>query len=109
MTQDTANDNTTATKPKGNRPLMWASLLLIIVAALFLWNPWSEKKESTVEQEPAFHRDEPVQEQILEADYRQKIEEMIDSGKTVAEISKETGLRKDLIRKIKKEKGKTEE
>ncbi len=38
-----------------------------------------------------------------------KIEEMIDSGKTVAEISKETGLRKDLIRKIKKEKGKVED
>lgn len=88
---------------------MWASLLLIVVAALFLWNPWSEKKEPSLEQEPAFQRDEPVKEQILEADYRQKIEEMIDSGKTVAEISKETGLRKDLVRKIKKEKGKAGE
>ncbi len=109
MAQESDSNASTPVKTKSNRPLMLASLLVIAVAALFLWNPFSSKTEQVTSPEPAFQRDEPVQEQILEDDYRKKIEEMIDSGKTVAEISKETGLRKDLIRKIKKEKGKAED
>lgn len=100
-----AEDQTpTTSKPPKSRTIIWVSFILAIVAAIFLWNPFAEKGDT--QKEPVFHRDEPVKEQILEHDYQEKIKEMIDSGMTVAEISKETGLRKDLIRKIKKEMGK---
>lgn len=52
--------------------------------------------------EALFHRDEPTKGQIYQDDYQEKIEEMIDSGKSVREISKETGIRLDEVRKIKK-------
>lgn len=91
---------------KRNRTLMWASLLVILVAALFLWNPFGIGGNDAAKEEPILQRDESTQEQILQPDFRQKIEEMIDSGRTVAEISKETGIRRDMVRKIKKEMGK---
>lgn len=49
-----------------------------------------------------FHRDEKTSEQVLNKDYTFKIQQMLDSRMSVAEISRETGLRKYVIRKIKK-------
>ena len=49
-------------------------------------------------------KDVPVKEQILQKDYKEKVGELLDSGKSVHEISKETGLKGKEIRKIKKEK-----
>jgi len=48
--------------------------------------------------------DVPVKQQIVQKDYKEKIREMLDSGQSVHEISKKTGIRADEIRKIKKEK-----
>lgn len=48
-------------------------------------------------------KDVPVKEQILQKDYKEKVGEMLDSGKSVGQISKETGLKRKEIRKIKKE------
>ena len=48
--------------------------------------------------------DIPVKQQIVQKDYKEKIREMLDSGQSVHEISKKTGIRVDEIRKIKKEK-----
>ena len=48
--------------------------------------------------------DVPVKQQIVQKDYKEKIREMLDSGQSVHEISKKTGIRLDEIRKIKKEK-----
>jgi|GEM_PF-2245322 len=46
----------------------------------------------------------PVKQQIIQKDYKEKIREMLDSGQSVREISKKTGMRIDEVRKIKKEK-----
>ena len=54
--------------------------------------------------QPKIQPDAPVKEQVLQKDYKDKVSEMIDSGKSINEISKETGIRRDVIRKIKKDK-----
>ena len=48
-------------------------------------------------------KDIPVKQQIIQKDYKEKIREMLDSGQSVREISKKTGIRMDEVRKIKKE------
>ena len=40
---------------------------------------------------------------VIQKDYKEKIKEMLDSGQSVHEISKKTGIRVDEVRKIKKE------
>lgn len=52
---------------------------------------------------PKIQKDVPVKQQIIQKDYKEKIREMLDSGQSVREISKKTGIRKDEIRKIKKD------
>ena len=58
--------------------------------------------------QPKIQPDAPVKDQVLQKDYKDKVSEMLDSGKSVNQISKETGIRKDVIRKIKKEKTKAD-
>jgi hypothetical protein len=48
-------------------------------------------------------KDVPVKEQILQKDYKEKVGELLDSGKSVGLISKETGLKRKEIRKIRKD------
>ena len=57
---------------------------------------------SKPESKEGFHRHEKTSEQVLNKDYTFKIQQMLDSRMSVAEISRETGLRKYVIRKIKK-------
>jgi DNA-directed RNA polymerase subunit RPC12/RpoP len=52
---------------------------------------------------PKIQKDVPVKQQIIQKDYKEKIKEMLDSGQSVHEISKKTGIRVDEVRKIKKE------
>lgn len=52
---------------------------------------------------PKVQKDVPVKQQIIQKDYKEKIREMLDSGQSVREISKKTGIRMDEVRKIKKE------
>ncbi len=83
--------------------LLWGGIVLVAgIALFFILKPSSTEKSSL--KPPTYQRDEPTQPQIMKEDFQQKIQEMIDSGMTVNEISRETGVRKDLIRKIKKEK-----
>ena len=49
-------------------------------------------------------KDIPVKQQVIQKNSKDIIKEMLDSGKSVGYISKQTGLRRDEIRKIKKEK-----
>ena len=56
---------------------------------------------------PKIQKEVPVKEQIVQKDYKEKIREMLDSGQSVHEISKKTGIRIDEVRKIKKEKART--
>ncbi len=94
-------------KPKSKTRLyLIAGILILLVAgAIFYFNrsvttnvPEPEKKK-----EPLYHRDEPAVKQIMQSDYKEKVREMLDSGKSVMEISKETRIRIDEVRKIKKE------
>ena len=54
-------------------------------------------------QSQKIEKDLTVKQQIIQQDYKMKVKQMLDSGLSVHEISKETGLRVDEIRKIKKE------
>jgi len=109
-TSNLPSDKTPATSSNLKRNLIIGSLILAVVAfQFFSWQSNRQKPEGekTEKKEPLFHRDEPVKEQIFQGDYEEKVREMLDSGKSVIEISRETGIRKDVIRKIKK--GKDEE
>jgi len=73
-------------------------VLLLIIGVFFFWEPFGSSSPKPKE---SFHRDEKTDEQILHKDYTYKVRQMLDSGMSVAEISRETGLRRDVIRKIK--------
>jgi hypothetical protein len=77
----------------------------VVLASFFFYNTSSNKNvpDSPKKPEPAFHRDEPTVPQIMQPDYKQKVREMLDSGKSVMEISKETKIRIDEVRNIKKD------
>lgn len=84
--------------------LKWGLVAAVLVAVAFYF--FSNKETSRQDAEPkkaVFHRDEPAQGQILQDDFKEKILEMLDSGMSVAQISKETGVRRDVVRKLKKE------
>ena len=110
--------NTENQKPETEPSGLWSnkkSRLLIIlmvigglIAALVLFFPRSAAEPTIEKKEPLFHRDEPVKEQIFQGDYKEKVREMLDSGKSVMQISKETGIRIDVVRKIKKQKAEEE-
>ncbi|MBS1619704.1 MAG: hypothetical protein JST76_14370 [Bacteroidetes bacterium] len=57
---------------------------------------------------PKLDKTAPVKQQIIQKDYKDKVGEMLDSDKSVGEISNETGLSKKEIRRIKKEKAQKE-
>jgi hypothetical protein len=92
-------------KPNFRLYLIVGAFALLVAGAVFYFNrteskivPEPEKKKA-----PLFHRDEPAVKQIMQDDYKEKVREMLDSGKTVMEISKETRIRIDEVRKIKKD------
>lgn len=88
--------------------LIWLGALTLIGFLLFFWHPFRstpnfpEPKEKT----PTYKRDEPARPQIFQSDYEEKIRDLINDGKTVGEISNETGVSRKEIRRIKKEMGK---
>jgi predicted nucleic acid-binding Zn ribbon protein len=53
---------------------------------------------------PKLKQADPIKPQIIQKDYKEKIREMLDSGESVHAISKQTGIRIDEVRRIKKEK-----
>ena len=55
---------------------------------------------------PKIQKDIPVKQQVMQKDYKEKVSEMLDSGISVVKISKQTGIRIDEVRRIKKEKKK---
>ena len=93
--------------PKKSKPYWWigGGVILFAAVAIFFFNRSTDKivPEPPKKPEPAFHRDEPTEKQIFQEDYKTKVREMLDSGKTPMEISKETKIRIDEVRKIKKE------
>ncbi len=104
---------TPAPSPPGRkRNIIIAVLVVVVIALLLLLRQQFGKGDTEsepVKKEPLFHRDEPAKEQIFQGDYEEKVKELLDSGKSVAEISRVTGIRRDVIRKIKKERGEKED
>jgi len=89
------------------KKLIVAIVVSLAIALFFFYRQSSTHKVDISSQqvvEPKLKRDEPVKEQVLQQDYKEKVKEMLDSGNSVAKVSRETGIRKDVIRKIKKEK-----
>ena len=84
--------------------------LIATVFIFFIWEPFgSGKPEPDSKIKTAeYNRDEPGKPQILQGDYEGKVRSMLKEGMTINEISKETGLRRDVIRKIKKDMEKAE-
>lgn len=81
------------------------AMVILLAATVFFFIHGSNKATAEPEKKPAplFHRDEPTEPQIFQGDFKAKVREMLDSGKSVMEISKETKIRIDEVRKIKKE------
>ena len=96
-----ANNSVTIKKSK----LIAGTVIIAVIAVLaFVFMPKKDADKASPKKERTFNRDEPAQEQILQEDFKEKIHEMLDSGMTIVQISRETGVRRDVIRKIKKEK-----
>ncbi len=104
---EAGGNNPTDNIGAGSSKKKWLLLLTLlggVIAAVVFYLPHSTGKEAPVEEkkEPLLHRDEPTKDQIYQEDYKDKIHEMLDSGKSVGAVSRETGIRKDVVRKIKK-------
>jgi hypothetical protein len=96
-----AGDSVTIKKWK----LITSAVIIVVIAVLvFVFMPKKNSDKAPTKKEPLFNRDEPTKKQILQKDFKEKIHEMLDSGMSVGQISRETGVRRDVIRKIKKEK-----
>lgn len=94
-------------KPAKKTGIYWIAgiVVLMVAAAAFYFNRSSDKivPETEKKKTPVFHRDEPTEKQIFQGDYKEKVREMLDSGISPMEISKETKIRIDEVRRIKKE------
>lgn len=89
--------------------LIGGAVLVAFILVVFVWHPFTQPTiDKPAKPQGKFKRDEPTQPQIMQDDYKSKIQDMLKEGMSVAEISKETGIRKDVIRKIKKEMGQTD-
>ena len=107
----------TPSKKRRQVKLITTLVIVILVVSAVTWaSVWTYNKvssvfvpapmatDSTGAPIPKLRKTAPVKEQIIQKDYKDKVGEMIDSDKSVREISNETGLSKKEIKKIKKEK-----
>lgn len=84
--------------------LIALAALVATVFIFFIWEPFgAEKPADDKKKTVKYNRDEPGKPQILQDNYEGKVRDMLKQGMTVNEISKETGLRRDVVRKVKKE------
>ena len=84
-------------------------ILLIVGASAWAYHRVSQVFSPPVASDststaPRLQKTVPVKQQIIQKDYKEKVGEMLDSDKSVREISNETGLSKKEIKKIKHDK-----
>ncbi|HRG88399.1 MAG TPA: hypothetical protein PLW44_05220 [Chitinophagales bacterium] len=91
-------------KPKSKWPIIGLAVIAVAIGLFVLFKPSASSTSAgkPAQKEPLLHRDEPTKGQIFQEDYKDKVKELLDSGKNVSEVSRETGIRKDVVRKIKK-------
>ena len=85
-----------------------AVILLVLGASAWAYHKVTTVLSPTVSSDstaaaPKLQSTVPAKQQIIQKDYKDKIRELLDSGESVMSISKETGVRVDEVRKIKKE------
>ncbi len=101
-------------KKRKQRRLYTTIAILLIVTGLLSWayirisRALAPPASSTVAAPSKIQKDIPVKDQIIQKNDKEIIKEMLDSGEKVGAISKKTGIRRDEIRKIKKEKAQEE-
>jgi DNA-directed RNA polymerase subunit RPC12/RpoP len=89
--------------------IITVSILLLVLGALaYGYHKFTAAIDTTDPKPNApavskIKQDVPVKDQVIQKDGKAIIKEMLDSGQSVNSISKKTGIRKDEIRKIKKE------
>lgn len=98
----------TPSKKRRQRKFIITAIIIFALVGLSAWgyhriNQSPVTADGTPIATPKLQKTLPVKEQIVQKDYKEKIKEMLDSGQSVREISKKTSIRKDEIRKIKKE------
>lgn len=102
----------TPSKTRRQRKLIITGIVLLLLIGGGAWayhkvsqifSPETTTVDST-HPAPKLDKTAPVKQQIIQKDYKEKVGEMLDSDKSVREISNETGLSKKEIRRIKREK-----
>jgi hypothetical protein len=83
-------------------------ILLIVGASAWAYHRVSQAfapatSSDSTSPAPKIQKTMPVKQQIIQKDYKEKIRELLDSGESVMSISKETGIRIDEVRRIKKD------
>jgi hypothetical protein len=98
----------TPCKKRRQRRLIITAIIICALVGLSAWgyhrinqDPAPDNPQKAT---PKIQKTIPVKEQILQKDYKEKVGEMLDSGKTPREVRNETGLSLPEIKKIKKEK-----
>jgi len=98
----------TPSKARRKRKFIITAVIILVIVGLSAWgyhkvNQPVVAADGTPVPTPKIQKTLPVKEQIVQKDYKEKIKEMLDSGQSVHEVSKRTGIRMDEVRKIKKE------
>ena len=81
------------------------ALLSLLGFGYYKFTHPAENKEGMPAAKPSvIQKDVPIKDQVIQKDDKAIVKELLDSGESVYKISKQTGIRRDVIRKIKKEK-----
>ena len=104
----------TPSKQRRQKRMIITAIIILALVSVSAWcyhsiNQKPVAADGTPIPTPKIQKTIPVKEQIFQKDYKEKVGELIDSGKSKREIRDQTGVSLKEINKIKKEKKKAEE
>ena len=104
----------TPSKQRRQKRMIITTIIILALVSLSAWcyhsiNQKPVAADGSPVPTPKLQKTIPAKEQIFQKDYKEKVGEMIDSGKKPMQIRDETGVSIKEIKKIKKEKKKAEE